>query len=97
MRVSKCGRLYTWLGTAKKTAGPDVGFVTFHTFRHTWATWMRRYAGLDTRGLVGTGAWRDHASAERYQHVEVTEEARKADLLPVKTTWKGRKNARKPA
>lgn len=96
-RMTKCGRLYTWLGTAKKAAGADVSFVTFHTFRHTWATWMRRYAGLDVRGLVGTGAWRDMASAERYQHVEVSEEARRADLLPVKNSWKRGNGTSKPA
>jgi hypothetical protein len=51
-------------------------------FRHTYATWMRREAGLDTKGLVATGAWRDRKSADRYEHVVVSEEARKAALLP---------------
>jgi len=81
-KLRKCGRLYTWLDEVKAATGPDVAFVTFHTFRHTWATWMRRYAGLDTRGLVGTGAWRDEASASRYEHVVVSEESRKAMFLP---------------
>lgn len=81
-RFVKSGRLYTLLSNAKKATGPDVDFATFHTFRHTWATWMRRYGGIDTRGLVGTGAWRDQTSAARYEHVDVTEEARKALLLP---------------
>jgi hypothetical protein len=44
---------------------------------------MRRFGGLDTRGLVGTGRWKDQKSAARYAHVVTTEEARKADLLPV--------------
>ncbi len=88
-RFRKCGRLYTWLAEVKAAAGPDMEFCTFHTFRHTWATWMRRYAGLDTRGLVGTGAWRDEKSAARYEHVVVSEESRKADLLP--TPHRGRK------
>jgi len=26
-----------------------LAFVGFHTFRHTWATWMRRYAGADVQ------------------------------------------------
>jgi hypothetical protein len=43
---------------------------------------MRRYAGLDTSGLVETGAWRDRTSAARYEHLDSTEEAKKADLLP---------------
>ncbi len=81
-RFTKCGRLYTLLGNAKK--GQNLDFVTFHTFRHTWATWMRRYGGLDTRGLVGTGAWSDPVSAARYEHVVVTEESRKAILLPTR-------------
>jgi hypothetical protein len=44
---------------------------------------MRRYGGLDTSGLTETGRWRDRSSAARYEHLDVTEEARKADLLPV--------------
>ena len=55
----------------------------FHLFRHTWATWMRRYGGLDTSGLLETGAWRDRSSAARYEHLDATEEAQKANLLPV--------------
>jgi hypothetical protein len=43
---------------------------------------MRRYAGLDTKGLVATGAWKDRKSADRYEHVVVSEEARRAELLP---------------
>lgn len=81
-RFRKCGRLYSLMAKVKEAAGPDVDFVTFHTMRHTWATWMRRYAKLDTRGLVATGAWKDAVSASRYEHVVVSEEARKADLLP---------------
>lgn len=82
-RFRKNGRLYTLMTAAKKRAGPDLAAVTFHTFRHTWATWMRRYGGLDTTGLVATDAWRDRTSAARYEHVVASEEARKAVLLPV--------------
>lgn len=85
-RFRKNGHLYNLLKRAKTAAGLPV--VTFHTFRHTWATWMRRYAKLDTKGLVGTGAWKDEKSASRYQHVVVTEEAQRADMLP--TLKKGR-------
>lgn len=81
-RFRKCGRLYTLMAKVKTAAGPDVNFATFHTFCHTWATWMRRYAGLDTRGLVGTGRWRDQKSAARYEHVVASEESKRADLLP---------------
>lgn len=85
-RFRKNGRLYKLLAETKKAAseaaGEDLNWVTFHTFRHTWATWMRRYGKLDTRGLVGTGAWRDPKAAARYQHTVVTEEAMKAVALP---------------
>ncbi|CAB4139808.1 XerC Integrase [uncultured Caudovirales phage] len=49
---------------------------------HTYGTTMRRYAGLDVRGLVGTGRWKDIRSAMRYSHTTVKEEAKKSDLLP---------------
>ena len=84
-RFHICGRLRTWLWFAIDRAG--VSFPRrqrgFHLFRHTWATWMRRYGGLDTSGLLETGAWRDRSSAARYEHLDATEEAQKAKLLPV--------------
>lgn len=83
-RFRKNGHLYSLMRRAKHAAGlPDI---SFHTLRHTYAAWMRRYGGLDTRGLVGTGVWRDQKSAARYAHVVTSEEARKADLLPVPKT-----------
>lgn len=81
--AAKCGRLYDWLdeiATAAKVTIPPG--VAFHIFRHTYGAWMRRYAGLDTSGLVGTGAWKSRQAAEVYEHVEASEEAQKADLLP---------------
>lgn len=81
-RFRKNGALYNLMSRVKKAGGPDLDFVTFHVLRHTWATWMRRYGGLDTRGLVGTGAWKDMKSAARYEHVVVSEESQKADMLP---------------
>lgn len=95
-RFRKCGRLYTLMAKVKKAAGPDVEFVTFHIFCHTWATWMRRYAGLDTRGLVGTGRWRDLKSASRYEHVVASEESRRADLLPTLRQMQKRKSVENP-
>lgn len=89
-RFNKNGRLYTLMRKAKTKAG--LPNVTFHTCRHTWATWMRRFGKLDTKGLVGTGAWKDEKSASRYQHVVVTEEAQRADMLPVLN----RKGAKRP-
>lgn len=95
-RFRKCGRLYTLLAKVRTAAGPDLETTTFHTLCHTWATWMRRYAGLDTRGLVGTGRWRDEKSARRYEHVVASEESRKADLLPAPQRSTKAKTVRKP-
>lgn len=86
-RFTKSGRLYQLLRLAQRALGDDWTSLTFHTLRHTYATWMRRYAGMDERGLVGTGAWKDRQSVARYAHVIVTEEAQKAALLPVEETW----------
>jgi hypothetical protein len=44
---------------------------------------MRRYADLDDRGLLDTGAWKDPKSACRYTHTIVSQSAMKADLLPI--------------
>ena len=82
-RWHKGGRLYAMLYKAAKAAGVTLPRRSaFHIFRHTYGTWMRRYAGLDTKGLVDTGAWKSEQSASRYAHAVASEEARKADLLP---------------
>lgn len=57
-------------------------WVNFHTFRHTWASWMRRYSGVDQIGLVATGNWRDVRSAARYAHAVARDEWQKVDNLP---------------
>jgi integrase len=82
-RFGKNGRLYVWLDEAARVAGVEIPRgVAFHAFRHTWGAWMRRYGGLDTTGLVETGAWRSRQAAAVYEHAEQSAEARKADLLP---------------
>jgi integrase len=43
-------------------------WVTFHIWRHTWATWMRKYGGATTEDLSDSGNWRDKRSAARYVH-----------------------------
>jgi integrase len=65
-------------------------FVGFHTFRHTWATWMRRYGGADVQGLAETGNWRDPKSAARYSHVVAREEWDRVDNLPSVGTRRGK-------
>lgn len=59
-----------------------LAFVGFHTFRHTWATWMRRYGGADVQGLAATKNWRDPRSAQRYSHVVSRDEWDRVDSLP---------------
>ena len=56
--------------------------LAFHAFRHTWGAWMRRYGGLDTSGLIATGAWSSRDAAMVYEHVDTTDAAKRADLLP---------------
>jgi integrase len=59
-----------------------LSWVNFHTFRHTWASWMRRYAGADLQGLVATGNWRDLRSASRYAHAVARDEWKRVESLP---------------
>jgi integrase len=94
-RFTKCGRLYELMALVKKATGPDIAFLSFHVFCHTYATWMRRYGGLDTTGLVATGRWRDPDSVRRYEHVIASEESRQAAVLPVEKTWKKAQSAGK--
>lgn len=64
-----------------KTPPNRLDWVNHHSFRHTWATWMRQ-AGADVQGLVATGNWRDPKSAARYAHVVPREEWARVDALP---------------
>lgn len=59
-----------------------LDWAGFHAFRHTWATWMRRYGRTDVHGLVATGNWRDPRSAARYQHVAAHDEWALVEDLP---------------
>jgi integrase len=59
-----------------------LSWVNFHSFRHTWASWMRRYGGADLQALVATGNWRDLRSASRYAHAVARDEWKRVDDLP---------------
>lgn len=50
--------------------------------RHTYATWLRVYAGMDLIGLKEAGGWQTLSSVERYAHVVPNEAAKAADRLP---------------
>ncbi len=83
-RFAKGGHLYQLLRATAFKAGVDLPERSaFHIFRHTYATWMRRYAGADSTSLIATGAWKDRKSVERYTHSVVSEESQRAALLPV--------------
>ena len=77
----------------------ELGFPVWwtpHACCHTWATWMRRFAGNDLRGLLGTGRWKDIKSVLVYQHADTTEESRTADKLPdVRNPWSWRRKRTK--
>jgi len=84
------GRLFGWatrwavyepLREACEKAG--VEYLPPHQQgRHTFATWMRTYAGLDLIGLKEAGGWENLASVERYAHVVPNESAKAVDRLP---------------
>ncbi len=82
-RYSKSGHIYSLLRVAAIKAGVNLPERSaFHILRHTYATWMRRYAGADETTLIATGAWKDAKSVKRYTHAVVSEESKRAALLP---------------
>lgn len=89
-RFRKNGHLYALLKAAAFRAGVNLPERSaFHILRHTFATWMRRYAGADSQTLIATGAWKDRKSVDRYVHTVVSEEAKLAALLPVPQPKRG--------
>jgi integrase len=61
----------------------ELDFVTWHTFRRTYATWGRRYLCWDSKSLVDTGRWRSEESASRYAQTIASETLTDTDRLPV--------------
>ena len=57
-------------------------WVNFHTWRHTFSTWFRKYGGGDVQGLVATGNWRDARSAARYAHAVARDEWERVEMFP---------------
>lgn len=84
------GRMFAWtaqrsvyvpLRNACRRAG--VEYLPPHQQgRHTYATWMRSYGGLDLIGLKQAGGWKNIQSVLRYAHVTPNEAARASDRLP---------------
>lgn len=89
-RISKGGHAYSLLRTAAFRAGIELPERSaFHILRHTYMTWMRRYGGLDEIGLLNLGRHKDRKSVGRYTHAVISEEARRAALLPTPATKRG--------
>lgn len=68
-----------------KTACAAAGIPYFSPHkigRHTYATWMRMYAGRDLRGLMEDGNWKSINSVVRYTHTVPGETAKAVELLP---------------
>lgn len=76
-----------------------AGLTNFtpHDCRHTFATWLRRYGGLDTLGLLATGAWKDAKSVARYAHVAPDEAQAAIAKLPGKIRGPRPPRSKKPA
>lgn len=84
------GRMFDWadkrhvhkpLRSACARAG--VPYLSPHKLgRHTFATWLRRYAGRDLRGLMDDGGWKSVNSVVRYTHVVAGESVAAVDRLP---------------
>ena len=69
-------------GQKRRLPAYRLSWTNFHSFRHTWASWMRRYGGADLQGLVATGNWRDLRSAGRYAHAVARDEWKRVANLP---------------
>lgn len=76
--------LYAKARQAYARAKVDYHGEPFHILRHSFASWMRRYADADSRDLLDTGAWRGAASVDRYTHTIITDAAKLADNLPTR-------------
>lgn len=85
------GRLFIWshkshvhkpLRNACERAG--VPYLSPHKLgRHTYATWLRRYAKRDLRGLMEDVGWKSINSAVRYAHVVPGETEEAVKQLPM--------------
>lgn len=68
--------------TEKACAAAKIPFLSSHKIGgHTYGTYMRRYAGADSRDLVDTGRWANRDMAEHYTHTAVSEASKKAAAI----------------
>jgi len=86
----RTGPMFEWAGkcavhrplrNACEAAG--LAYLSPHKLgRHTYATWLRRYAKRDLKGLQQDGGWDSINAVARYAHVVPGETAIAVDLLP---------------
>ena len=55
---------------------------TPHKCRHTFATWLRKYANCDVQDLKDIGGWKDDKSVAIYSHIMPDTMPKKINLLP---------------
>lgn len=83
-RWSSYASLYKAIRSAFNAAGLTAPAQPFHIWRHTWATWMRRYGGGDRAMLVASGAWASDKAAAVYDHIIPSDAARLVDRFPMR-------------
>ncbi len=93
--VMRSGPMFEWsdkshvhrpLRNACKRAG--IAYLSPHQLgRHTFATWLRIYAGRDLRGLMEDVGWNSIASTVRYAHVVPVNQRRRSMLSQASTRW----------
>ena len=74
-------QVYRDWDAAKAAVGLDD--FTPHDCRHTYATWLRKYSGVDLKQLMEMGGWKDVKSVLRYAHVSSDEQRDAIDRLPI--------------
>lgn len=88
---------FAYLGIACPVTRPRKGWreppnrlrgYTFHTWRHTWASWATRYGNATVDDLLDSGNWRDRKAASGYVHARadrVWDLVERFPALPKKT------------
>jgi integrase len=88
--TERTGKLFKWAARSavykplrRACRLAEVEYLPTHQQgRHTFATWLRTYAGLDLVGLKEAGGWESLSSVERYAHVVPNEAAKATERLP---------------
>jgi len=74
------GLYFNWRDMLRQA---DISFEkTPHKCRHTFATWLRKYANCDLQDLKDIGGWKDSKSVEVYSHIMPDTMPKKINLLP---------------